>query len=112
MNSAIKILGYLDKISFMLFIWCFAYIAYIKEYVLLSVILLGISWLLVLCFFKHYTNKAIGNITVDIFIIISCLSGIIEQEDYYQLLGVTTILIAFIDLSYIITLNLKKKATC
>ena len=109
MNFAIKILGCLDKISTMLVIWCFAYIAYIKGYVLLSVILFGISWPFVLYLFKHYTNKAISNIAVDVFIIISCLIGLIEQEGYL-LLSVAAIYMAFIDLSYIIILNLKNKA--
>lgn len=105
MNSAIKILSFLDKISIMAFIWCFAYVAYLKEYIILPIILFCVSWLLVLHLFKYYKNKAISNITMDIVIIILGLSGFMEHEDYL-LLGVVVLFVALVDLLYIISLNI------
>lgn len=107
MNTALKLIGTIDRFLVFLFMCYFSYIAYSKDFTLGFIAFGLFSLFFAFYIFKFHGNKPVGVLALDLVIIILMLITFIEKEGYeeYKWMAWLILTSAIIDILFIMLLN-------
>lgn len=111
MTTLAKVLSVADKVSIALFVWSFALLSYTRGDIVSPIVLSAVSLLFLIYLFKNSKNKPWGSKIMDCFVIVMFVLSFVEAEDLSLeepsliVVGVVTVLAAFIDLLYYLYLE-------